>query len=179
MGALHCGPIPMTSRSDADCLTTTAGVLIDGANAVCSPRSTSPIPLSASAPIELSIFVVGLWALSRNRWKFALLLGALAVLPGLSLLAFVRADAPGRSRPAAELGQLLATLEHTSNDGRCLEVVRNQCVACTPVVAYAQARRAGCRGRRTVELGASAIGGACGFEGGALVCGVRTTGTIR
>jgi hypothetical protein len=172
-------PDPLT---EPRCLETATTVLVDGANGVChAPRPGAPpcdrLLLGAEIALALAVVIVAPWPLPRRRLALAFVaaVAAAATLPGLSAIATTRADAPLNAvATVAPMRSLAASLDRFARaHPRCVRVVRNDCIACEPIVRFALPVRGHCTGAwGLVTLGPDALEARCAVSRDALVCGV-------
>jgi hypothetical protein len=163
---------------DPRCLVTSDALVIDGANGVCrDARIGRPIAgIASSAALVIASLLAAL-VLTRVRlptraraWG-ALVLAAVASLPGWYALATTRADAPlAVAHAAAEIAALHDAIRaHAARRG-CAEIRESTCVACEPIARLALSGLT-CERPATIVLRDDALGGDCVVHEEALICG--------
>jgi hypothetical protein len=172
--------------SDPLCPTSAEQLLLDGANAVCGVRDTgeaartSTFRAKAALGLSVALGVAFAWALLQRRGvsptRIAVLLVAavLIAMPGLRAVWIDRGDAPLRAEvPAKKVTALVSQIDaFASARDECLQEVRNDCVACQPLMRFALPVHTTCahpRGR--IELRRDALSSGCVLHGDTLECG--------
>jgi hypothetical protein len=171
----------MTAEGAA-CPSTTAQVIVRGANAVCGIKDAGvPVRVSTSIVLGAGLGLACALALARRRglgraWIAALVFAAIAVAaPGARAVLMQRPDAPLRAPASgAEIQRFIDDLSaYAAAHDSCLAEVRNDdCLECQPVLRFVLPARTPCphpSGR--IILGPDAVARGCAVRGDALECG--------
>jgi hypothetical protein len=152
---------------DSRCLVTPEALVIDGANGLCAqarlgPRAVWSGPIVAALVVALVVVLLA----GRGRRAAGVLLGLVtaAVVPGWWAQLAVRADRPLAFIDSAQpVRRLTESIEQFVEGAPCVDVQRNDCVACEPIVRFATAglRRCPAEPARALLLEADALGGRC------------------
>ncbi|HEX3772727.1 MAG TPA: hypothetical protein VHV30_17730 [Polyangiaceae bacterium] len=176
----------MRPLSDPACPSSAEQLLVDGANAVCGVRDAgeaaraSTLRAKAALGLSVALGIAFAWALVQRRGvspvRMAVLLvaAALIAMPGLRAVWVDRGDAPLKAEvPAKKVTALVSQIDaFASARNDCLQEVRNDCVACQPLVRFALPVHTSCahpRGR--IELRSDALSSGCVVHGDTLECG--------
>jgi hypothetical protein len=171
---------------DPSCPSTPEQLLLTGANAVCgvpAPRNaiaTSTFRTEAALGLSVALGLAFAWALVQRRGLSPTRLGILLVAailiatPGLRAVWLERGDAPLHADASAKkVATLVGEIDaFASARDDCLQEVRNDCLACQPLMRFALPVHTSCahpRGR--IELRPDALSSGCTVRGDTLECG--------
>ena len=156
--------------------------MIDGANGVCAQARTGARSLATlDAAIGLAIVLIAFLALVTRHERYASRLRVCALIvvlalatPGWWALVAQRADAPARIGDSArQIDALGISVARFAAVRGCVEVTRDDCVACEPIVRLATAGYRPCASppSRVVVLAVDAFATPCVGNANLLVCG--------
>ena len=167
-----------------DCLIHPAPFVVDGANRIChvpAPAGWIRVAALIATMVCIAAMTVAAKRPALAAWATAVAIGiaALALSPGLFVLAFVRADAPLRApATAAVIRERMQAFESAAQGLSCVDIVRDECVVCQPLAQLVFRACDPPQNARTAVHAGRAVFGSDGFmakpcrrDGLTVVCG--------